>query len=800
MSKIKDIFQFSIDKIDSKHSSLHTYYEKEYANFFDNELLELVNNKIKTLDCDQNKLKKEIFDHISTFFSRYYHKGLFVFPQFYPKKNKLLVPYDGQEMFFSWINQNQYYVRMSDNSDFFIHKDLNTFLTQELNFFIKNELLEFDKLTSKEDFTTNLLQISTFKSISSKIIDFLSQIEELQKDQLERKKFVLSTDYFITLDCIHEKFYPEILSNKEQLNEWSKLFNFELEIDFVTSKSEINSMSKTIEEIKMDLLKQNPTLVVDTNFFSETFKYQLLSELDNLDEQITGILIKSENFQALSLLLNKYSKNIDCCYIDPPYNAYSSDIKYKNDYPHSTWLSLMANRYELCQQLLAEDFVLFTAIDESEQEVLGQLLSMLFPDNEKKCLSIQHNPRGKQGKNISYTHEFAYIVYPTDKKKYLSDIKRDEIDSRNLRDSGTISDRTDAATCFYPFIVKNKKIVNVGEVAADDFHPSGSNVQKDDGSIEIWPINTKGNEKKWRYSVNSVHRIINNLEVKKGRNGLQIIYNKDTTVMRSLWFDAKYDASEYGTKLLQSMLGKKTAAEFSYPKSIFNVKDLLHGATSNNPNALVIDYFAGSGTTGHAIARLNKELGGNRKYILIEMENYFHSVLKPRIKKSIYSDNWKNVHPQDKNGFNKQIIKFQSLEQFEDALLNLENKLESMNIDQLEDPFDYKISSYSKGEPTIQKVDLIESFNYLLGIHISSTFLRNHNNSKYIFVKGHLEDNPILVVWRNKPHSFDPVLDSSFIESEVRLTDYQEIFINGNSTIENTRSIGEIFREKMFNQ
>ena len=119
------------------------------------------------------------------------------------------------------------------------------------------------------------------------------------------------------------------------------------------------------------------------------------------------------------------------------------------------------------------------------------------------------------------------MIYPNDSQKFLADVKREEIDSRNLRDSGTESDRTDAATCFYPFLVRNNKILDIGNVPNEDYHPSSNNVVRPDGIMEIWPIDDNGNEKKWRYSVTSVNQILPKLEIKRGRNNFQIIFNQD---------------------------------------------------------------------------------------------------------------------------------------------------------------------------------------------------------------------------------------------------------------------------------
>ena len=176
--------------------------------------------------------------------------------------------------------------------DYFIHKDLKGFLSRELDFFIKNEILYIDDIldVSSSQIENTLNKVKTFKTIANKIIAFLSQIEEFQKKLWLKKKFVIDANYCITLDRIDEKYYEEILNNSEQLKEWKILFNVEV---------------KNIED-----LKKEKFLVLDTKFFNTDFKNKLLSEFDDIDEECNGLLISSENFGALNLLQERYKEQI----------------------------------------------------------------------------------------------------------------------------------------------------------------------------------------------------------------------------------------------------------------------------------------------------------------------------------------------------------------------------------------------------------------------------------------------------------------------------------------------------------
>jgi adenine-specific DNA-methyltransferase len=349
-----------------------------------------------------------------------------------------------------------------------------------------------------------------------------------------------------------------------------------------------------------------------------------------------NMVIEGDNLEALKLLRESHGGRVKAIFIDPPYNT-GRDIVYPNDYRdgvrawrgrtgdretdgrlHSNWLSMIYPRLKLAKDLLRPDGVLFCTIDENEAATLALVLKEIFGESayEHATLAIVHNPRGQQGTNISYVHETAIVVYPADKKKYLADMRKSEVDSRILRDSGTESDRSDARNCFYPFIVRDGAIAGVGDVPANDFHPAAANVHRGDGSIEVWPMTDAGAEKKWRYARGSVGKILDKLTAKMGRNTIQIIYHKDSGTMRSVWQNARYDASEYGTKLLDAMM---PGAGFTFPKSLWTVYDALKVMTQDAPDALVLDFFAGSGTTGHALMELNKDIGGDRKYILVQL-------------------------------------------------------------------------------------------------------------------------------------------------------------------------------------
>ncbi|MDK2981169.1 MAG: adenine-specific DNA-methyltransferase [Chloroflexota bacterium] len=362
-------------------------------------------------------------------------------------------------------------------------------------------------------------------------------------------------------------------------------------------------------------------------------------ELD--DNQPTHILIEGDNYHALSVLNYTHEKKIDVIYIDPPYNTGAKDWKYNNNYidindpyRHSKWLSMMNNRLIIAKHLLKDDGVLVCAIDENELARLILLLEDIFRDYEIHCITIVHNPRGIQGSNFSYTHEYALFLFKKGMKVIgKRKIPKINIDWRNLRDNGGESLRVDARNCFYPIIVNDEKIIGFGEVLPEDQHPK-KQTEKIGEKYFVYPIDRNGIERKWRYARQSVEEIESLLRIKKRKNGYEIELGKDFGTVRTVWQDSKYDANEYGSKLVNKLVEKSS---FNYPKSVFTTYDCIAPILYERKEATVLDFFAGSGTTGHAVMILNKEDGGKRKFILCtNNENKIsEEICYPRIKKVI---------------------------------------------------------------------------------------------------------------------------------------------------------------------
>lgn len=412
---------------------------------------------------------------------------------------------------------------------------------------------------------------------------------------------------------------------------------------------QVEKLKNQIKEIKTkkkyglvwDEEKERETVVEECQRKLPTLKEIEKNKISKDKTLPINIMIEGDNYHALSVLNYTHKNKIDVIYIDPPYNTGANDWKYNNcfvdindAYRHSKWLNMMSKRLKLAKNLLKSNGVLICTIDENEFYRLGCLLEEIFDGYEIHCITIIHNPRGVQGNNFSYTHEYAYFLFRNGLKVIgPRKLKEEEITESNLRNWGGESLRSDARNCFYPILVKDMKIIGFGNVPKDDFHPKKQAEEKGD-TYYVWPIDVKGVEHKWRYARQSVEAIKDLLKVKQNKDRIEIEIKKDYGVIKTVWQDSRYDAGIYGTQLIHALV---PSAHFDFPKSVYNVFDCISPIISTRKDATVLDFFAGSGTTGHAVLMLNKNDGGKRKFILCtnNENNIAEEVCYPRVKKVI---------------------------------------------------------------------------------------------------------------------------------------------------------------------
>ena len=886
-----------------------------------------------------------IFNHLYTFFSRYYADGDFIPRRRYSQTERYALPYNGEEVYLHWANRDQYYVKSGDHfstyrfkslgitvtfdlrnvdvekdniqgtkrffiplsaeiiyssetaeisipfeyrpltdeekalyrkqkkqdeinetaetqilqhvssdykahaaleqridqitvlkkhldiytrrntSDFFIHKDLNQFLNRELDIYIKNEVIPLSDfiLTS-----ANLEWLETAQlvhHIATQIIDFLSQIEEFQKRLWLKKKFVLSTDYCLTLDRVPEELYPQIAQNPAQLEEWKHLFAIhEIEGDLVESAYD--------EPLSVAFLKENPNLVLDTRHFDEPFKDCLLAHFENLDNETNGLLIHGENFQSLNLLAEKYRESIECVHIDPPYNTKTSGFLYKNAYQHSSWLTMMADRLILAEQFMAPNSCLFCHIDENEYENLFQLFNTLSMQNQGTIIWDKKNP--VSGANtIATQHEYIVCHSKGNVKLYAQLLNRETMLNKAaslIRKYGGVTQE-----CRKEFRnwVKNSPDLSSTEQGYSEIDDEGQVYQ----SIHMGAPEHRTDPKFFQPLIHPVtgkpcpvpsqgfsgtpefmHELLANNE---------IVFGKDeTTQPRKKSYLEEHHVSELSSLISSGERGKHQmdalGLHFPYCHPVGLYEKLIWAITSEDKGT-TLDFFAGSGTNAHAVINLNRQDDGKRKYILIEMGHHFDTVLKPRVMKAIYAEKWKDGKPVSRESRFSHIIKYQRIESYEDALNNIkfsecENSLfeehllsyllgnetcESptfLNVIKLRNPFSYQLNIVDGLQTQGQTIDLPETFNYLLGISVQTRHCLYDYERRYLIYRGIIDSKTIVIIWRETKgwEEKDWERDYRFIEENKLTEGASEVYVNIDSILPEAKSLDPLFKRLMF--
>lgn len=728
--------------------------------------------------------------------------------------------------------------------DYFIHKDLGGFLSRELDFYIKNEVMHLDDIEeeSAPKVEQYLAKIRAIRKVAAKIITFLAQLEDFQKKLWLKKKFVTETNYCITLDRILESFYAEIAANQAQHDEWVKLFA----IDEI--KAEKFSEVAYFKPLTVEFLKANPYLLLDTKFFDDDFKQKMLASIENLDEQTDGLLIHSENFQALNLLQDRYKKQVKCIYIDPPYNTSASEIIYKNGYKSSSWLSYIDNRLNAGKLFLEKEGMQCVTIDDFEFHKLREIISNLFgEDNIAGVVAIKNNPSGRSTvKGFSIAHEYGIFAFASEQSRigmlprteeqllqYKEFDESGQFQWRSFIRSGGGNDvRSARPKLHYPLIISGE-MLSVPELRWDEKSKSWLITEQVTESEQvIYPI-SNGVEYTWRLGIDTLKTRLDDIRIRKSPNGKQIIeikfyLDEEGVLPKTIWDDKYVNATAYGTTLLRNIMG--VSQIFSFPKSIYAVLQSLRVCGASNQKSIVLDYFAGSATTGHAVINLNREDNGKRKYILIEMGEYFDTVTKPRIQKVVYSKDWKDGKPASREGISH-CFKYIRLESYEDTLNNLvleldknkqmllesnkkfkesymlgymldvESKGSLLNIDSFKNPFDYKlnIATSSVGQTKPVKIDLVETFNYLIGLKVkTSEIIRGFK----VITGESLAGEKILVIWRNINEKDNEALDEFCQKMKYNPLDmeFDIIYVNGDNNLENLKRDEDTWKVRMIEE
>ena len=874
-------------------------------------------------------LAASIFNHLNTFFSRYYQDGDFISKRRYSKRQRYAIPYNGEEVYFHWANHDQYYIKTVEHfhdytftsrgvivhfkikaadveqnnvkgdtrffiprvkeidwnekanqvlipfeyrpltgqeavtfgvknqqdkiiaeavaaisrhinkenkphlaimaerrknsdgqpvsylehhlrqytrrnaSDFFIHKDLKAFLSRELDFYLKNEVLNLDEMeTAGEDRAEGWFQsLRVIKTVGGRIIDFLDQIESFQKMLWEKRKFITEAHYCITVGNIDERFYPEIAACDAQWAEWKELFHIDEE------KKELLTSGMNKKEKRIALIKSHPTLVLDTKHFTANFVDRLMANFTNLDALTDGLLIHSENFQALSLLLEKYREKIKCFYIDPPYNTGSDDFLYKDGYQGSSWASMLIDRALVSRSLLTMDGLFFMQIGDEEEARSRLLLDKVFPER-KNSVVVRRGVKNVQAQfsdiaRLTGGHDLIHVYARTQGVRIPHLRQAHQVEKPGKWD--TFWRGVDRPTMRYEFFGQNPE---TGQWRWEETRARNAAVNYE----------------------NFLHKEVANksldewyVENLQAGTDLDFVRRNDEGVVQ-------YFVPPQGHRLVSdNWLDVSAAGTFTDFPTEKNVELLSRVISWNTkPGDWILDYFGGSGSTAHAALHMLPE---SRRFILIEMGQYFDTILLPRIKKVTFTPEWKDGKPRrmatpEEARRSPRIIKYMRLESYEDALNNIEFdetsgqqtlkfsdyllkymlKWESrgsetlLNVEKLARPFSYKLTVAKSGESVDKVVDIPETFNYLLGLHVATRKVYSDDGRQYLVYRGRIDHRQVVVVWRDTDgwRKEDLERDKKFVADQAMTEGADEVFVNGDSFIAGARALEPVFKARMF--
>ena len=830
--------------------------------------------------------------------------------------------------------------------DYFIHKDLGGFLRRELDFYIKNEVMRLDDIESADAprVEAYLAKVKVLRRIALHLIDFLAQLEDFQKRLWLKKKFVVDTQYCITLDRIPAEFYPVIAANEAQREEWVRLFA-------------IDELEGYTKPLTAEFVKYNNKLLLDTAFFDTTLRDTLLSQMENHDSELGGILVQSDNFHALRALEPRMRSSVKLVYIDPPYNSGGGDFAYKDSYRNSSWLSMLRDRLIATDALLTNDAVHFIHIDDKDEDnrVSHRLMNMVedhfgrknYLDNLIWAKNTTHNDASA----FSHNHEYI-LAFAKDREKAaeqhkmfrqakpgfsevmalisefnpsfpplqivreaLLDLYREnttrykekciaeglpwnEETKRNdpwkgIKQYKYVEYRDDKGNWVPAQEAASRKAKLTVYREDNPSWPNASSLTNDhrnEGHDEYRfykPLHPKTKKPcpapargwLWRKLPNPVRPATLSFEVllkehlihfgedeNKVPQYKRFLHNVETDVVKSIITDFTD-----GEKQLANMVGER--GTFSNPKPTTIGQKLVE--ITSGPGDCVIDFFAGSGAAGDAIIRQNRLDSADRRYILVEMGSHFGTTLRPRIEKSVYSSNWKNGKPKSRNGISH-AFKYVQLESYEDSIQNLgllpppdlpakdgnfardymlrywldfetKGSPSLLNIEWFDDPTAYKMKIKKPGtdEYVEKAVDLVETFNWLIGLHVEhldrwrsydAAFKREvdpelpgDTNTRLMLVGAlketddgawrfrkvegytlrtpgdHNDREKALVVWRKLTGDLEQdnlMLDEWFRKYRLSAndTEFDVIYVNGSNNLPNLRQAEETWKVRLIEE
>ncbi|MGO3243319.1 MAG: DNA methyltransferase [Halomonas sp.] len=750
--------------------------------------------------------------------------------------------------------------------DYFIHKDLGGFLSRELDFYIKNEILRLDDIDDVDVLIVEqqLKKIKVLRKLAKKIITFLAQLESFQKKLWLKKKFVKETNYCVTLDklCNHEDILSDIFQQVQQRNQWEILYSLDLnELDCELRSEGVNEVLKC---------ERYRFLMTDTAFLPKNLKEKIVSILHEENDFLDGVLVNADAFHASRLMKSSFLNKVDTIYIDPPYNTGKDDFIYKDGYQSSSWLSMVYDRVLIYKDFLKESGGFFSSCDENEFKNFSIMLEDIFGKSNFVSEFVWKTDGNFDNQaKVKLAHE--YILFYAKNKEFLP--------FPNAIESWVDENSKIFKESIVNTIVKNGPKNPPGEVVLPVGFPSSEESFFLNRKEVFWPKYNSGiNVSDWKLT----HEVVavsgwssKKLLLDFIASGLNPVFDNkgqktDFYLTRNGAIESKKIRSkDHGhiTSIIQKVGTTQSTSSFlknmgilypDYPKPLGLMKHITRIVKDTK---FVLDYFAGSGSTAHGLIEEKRNRGESANYCLVEMGSHFDTVIKPRIHKATYAESWKEQVPEQNDQGQlagiSHAFKYLRLESYDDTLNNLDldedpkrdalmeqhpelrhdytlkylldvetrGSASLLNTEWFRDPESYMLKVKQPGSDESRKtaVDLVETFNWLIGLHVShldkprtyvarferetdpelpedqntrlkAVNLRENEDGAYWIrqIEGHVRRIPgsdeelakVLVVWRkltDDPEKDAAVLEALLEKYKIGTTDseFDTIYING---------------------
>ncbi|MFH1465899.1 MAG: site-specific DNA-methyltransferase [Pseudomonadota bacterium] len=577
------------------------------------------------LDGDLAACAPAVHAHLHTFFGRCHDGSGYVTRTPSP---------DDREVALRWPHQGQHHLRHTHPSrDRFLHPDLGAHLSRELDRYLQAEVLDLDALAAmgEEEARRALALAQAVRAAARPIITILASLEGRHR-RLILEPRVLRSAWCVTLDRVPPALYPAIAANERQVRRWRELFAIE-ELE--------GGQGATVSEA---FLARHPGLVVETTCWDDggRFEARLLAALgEGLEHQVTALLVRGENGAALRLLGPRLAGAVGLVYIDPPYNTGGSGLPYEDASPHPAWLTSLAERLELARALLPPRGALLCSIDEHEAWRARALLEAAFgPENVLTPFVWKRKAGGgDDSRHVVEEHEYVLVAARSAGQLALN---------RIAHESPAMTAKYNKVEGGRRYYLERLDKTSLTYSASMDY-----GIAAPDGSVVFPPQpDPERHTTSWRWSEATVRRRRDELVFQRDREGAWRVYTRTWApdergvTPRSLLVDQQFGRNRDGTRELAAILGSKV---FRNPKPLRLMSHLLEVALPAEPGlSCVLDFYAGSGSTGHAVLGLNRADGGARRFVLVEANDTFDTVLLPRILRATYSRSWRGGRPVDR--------------------------------------------------------------------------------------------------------------------------------------------------------